>query len=120
MRRSLLLSVLLLAASRPDAAPAQDRPPGDHPAGLAARYPGDRGLRDDPAVLLFEDFDGVDLPSVVARWDSVGNAGGSVLALSEDVPAPAASGRPTQPPGHRPPRPGQRGAPLPSPAARGR
>ena len=90
MRRSLLLSVLLLAASRPDAAPAQDRPPGDHPAGLAARYPGDRGLRDDPAVLLFEDFDGVDLPSVVARWDSAGNAGGSVLALSEDVPAPAA------------------------------
>jgi hypothetical protein len=89
MRRCLLLCVLLLAASRPDAAPAQDRPADDRPAGLAARYPGDRGLRDDPAVLLFEDFDGVNLPSVAARWDSVENAGGTVLALSEDVPAPA-------------------------------
>jgi hypothetical protein len=44
-------------------------------------------LRDDPAVLLFEDFDRVDLPAVVSRWDEASNAGSAVLALSDDVPA---------------------------------
>jgi hypothetical protein len=99
MRRSLL-SVILLVMSRPDVAPAQDPPLGEHPAGLAVRYPGYHGLRSDPAVLLFEDFDVADLPSVVARWDNVGNAGGRVLALSDDVPAPAgtASIRSSRPP----------------------
>lgn len=86
----LLWSVLFLTALRPGIAPAQDRPADDRAAGLATRYPGDRGLRDDPAVLLFEDFDAADLPSVAARWDDVSNAGGRVLALSDDVPAPAA------------------------------
>lgn len=89
MRRSLLLSVLLIPALLPVDAPAQDAPPGERPAGLAAKYPGDRGLREDPAVLLFEDFDSVALPSIIARWDEVSNASGAVLALSDDVPAPA-------------------------------
>jgi hypothetical protein len=63
---------------------------GQEPAGLAARYPGDAGLAGDPAVLLLETFDAVDLAAVASRWESVSNAGGRVLELVEDVPAAAA------------------------------
>ncbi len=80
--------MLLAGTFLPGGTAAQDRPPADRPAGLAARYPADRGLRDDPAVLLFEDFDGVDPRTVVARWDEFSNSGDAVLAPSDDVPAP--------------------------------
>ena len=90
MRQSaplIMFVVVILTA----AAAAQDRPPSDRSAGLAERYPGDRGLGDDPAVLLYEDFDGVDLRTVVGRWDEASNSAGAVLALADDVP-PLASG----------------------------
>jgi hypothetical protein len=80
MRGPLLALLIALAPG----APAQE-------AGLAARYPGDRGLADDPDVLLFEDFDAPDLEAVTRRWDSVSDRGKAVLALDPDAPG-AASG----------------------------
>jgi hypothetical protein len=88
VRRSLLLPVLLAGTILLGGASAQEGTPAGRPAGLAARYPADRGLRDDPDVLLFEDFDGVDLRTVVSRWDESSNSGDAVLSLSDDVPAP--------------------------------
>ena len=38
--------------------------------GLAAKYPGDVGLKDEPAVLLFEDFE--ETPKT-ADWMSTSN-----------------------------------------------
>jgi hypothetical protein len=59
--------------------------------GLSARHPGDRGMRDDPAVLLVEDFEASDLSQIVARWDQAANPEGDALALSSIVP-PSSSG----------------------------
>lgn len=55
--------------------------------GLAARYPGDRGLARDPAVVFAEDFEAADLRQLGARWDDVSNKDGGALALTDDVPA---------------------------------
>ncbi len=56
--------------------------------GLAARYPGDVGLADDPAVVLVEDFEQASLEEMLARWESVQGTN----ALSTDHP-PASGGR---------------------------
>jgi hypothetical protein len=45
-------------------------------AGLADRYPGDKGLAGDPAVMLFEDFESSDWRS---RWSE---AGGDIAMMS--------------------------------------
>jgi hypothetical protein len=65
-------------------------------AGLAAAHPGDAGLRDDPAVLLVEDFEVDSIEDLAKRWDSVGNDGGRVLALVDDVPLTGAGRRSLQ------------------------
>lgn len=44
--------------------------------GLASKYPGDRGLDQDAAVILFEDFSAEDYPS---RWAEVRDPEGAVL-----------------------------------------
>lgn len=59
-------------------------------AGIAARYPGDRGIGADPAVLLFEDFEGASLEEVLTRWTSAKRPRPSSLARIEDVPAGSA------------------------------
>lgn len=61
------------------------------PVGLAAAYPGDQGLADDPAVLLFESFDDETLDTVLARWDEASNKNGRVLELVDDFPEAATS-----------------------------
>jgi hypothetical protein len=86
MRRRLVLPALVVALAIQGRARSQEPPKVDRSAGLAAKHPGDVGLRDDPAVLLFEDFDKGDLGAVRSRWDEASNAGDSVLALSDDVP----------------------------------
>ena len=58
--------------------------------GLAAHYPGDRGIENDPAVLFTEFFEHEDLDALDARWDEVKNREG--LSYSEDVP-PGSTGR---------------------------
>ena len=54
------------------------------PTGIAARYVGDQGIRDDPAVLFAEDFERPTLEQIGQRWDMVRNA--EVMSLSNDVP----------------------------------
>ncbi|MFM1941057.1 MAG: hypothetical protein RI897_39 [Verrucomicrobiota bacterium] len=52
-------------------------PQGD---GLAAAYPGDRGIRDDEGVLFADDFEAGDFRE---RWDSVRDDDRAVLSLVE-------------------------------------
>ena len=60
--------------------------------GLSAKYPGDRGLAKDPAVLVAEDFENSDLRDLARRWEQMQDPHGRVMALTHDVP-PASSGR---------------------------
>ncbi len=52
--------------------------------GLSSRYPCDRGLASDPAVLWLEDFEEGAVSAVTARYDSANNPPG--MALVPDVP----------------------------------
>jgi hypothetical protein len=56
-------------------------------AGLAAKYPRDRGLARDAAVLLAEDFESGELSDLEKRWTEVSNKDGKVLAFDADQPA---------------------------------
>jgi hypothetical protein len=56
--------------------------------GLAAKYPGDVGIENDPAVVWVEDFEQGSVAAVVARYNDAKQAG---MALVPDVP-PKSSG----------------------------
>ena len=60
--------------------------------GLSARYPGDVGIGDDPAVLLHEDFESGDLADLKTRWSDISNKGGRVIRFVDDAP-PNSAGR---------------------------
>jgi predicted amidohydrolase len=62
----------------------------EEPAAVAAKYPGDRGIEEDPAVLFVEGFEESSLEAVWKRWDNVG--GGKIMSFSADVP-PRSAGR---------------------------
>lgn len=64
--------------------------------GLAAQYPGDRGIQTDPRVLFAEDFETGSIDDLGKRWDNVSNQDGKVLALSDDVPPDSAGHRSLQ------------------------
>src|SRR5947209_2901352 len=64
--------------------------------GLAAKYPGDRGIGRDPHVLFSEDFEEGSLAEVVKRWSEVSNKGNKVLAFSADGPPDSAGKRAIQ------------------------
>ena len=59
-RRSAILAAVLLLAALPaaggEAAAKLEKLPEGH-AGIAARYPGDRGIGKDPAVIFADDFE---------------------------------------------------------------
>ncbi len=57
---------------------------GGVPEGIAARYVGDQGIRQDPAVIFAEDFEASPHRNR-KRWDTVKNA--DVMSLSDDVPS---------------------------------
>jgi hypothetical protein len=61
-------------------------------SGLAAKYPGDRGVERDSHVLLAEGFESGGVEDLGRRWSNVSNQDGKVLAFSADVPA-ASGGR---------------------------
>lgn len=80
--RSALSLVLVLLATDGRADEKPRLPEGN--AGIAARYPGDRGIEKDPAVVFSELFDAGSLAEVLKRWESVENR--EILSLSADVP----------------------------------
>jgi hypothetical protein len=98
-RLALLFAVALAACSAekpaagPDAGASASRdastPAGDAGAGggvgLAAKYPHDQGLAQDPAVIWAENFEEGSVAAVTARYDDHKNAAG--MALVADVPA---------------------------------
>ncbi len=62
-------------------------------AGIAARYPGDRGIARDARVLLHEDFESGSMADVTRRWTAVSNEGGRALELVPGGPGSASAGR---------------------------
>ena len=87
---ALTLAVVWFAGQPSNAVDeAGDRlPEGD--AGIAVRYPGDRGIDKDPAVVFVEDFEPASLDQVQKRWESV--SGAEIMSLSGDRP-PNSNGR---------------------------
>ncbi|MFP4088369.1 MAG: hypothetical protein ACLFUL_16445, partial [Desulfobacteraceae bacterium] len=68
--------------------------------GLAAKYPGDKGIENDPNVIFVENFnegpefgihDPTTLQLIFSRWDTVKNK--EVMSLSSDVPEGSADDR---------------------------
>ena len=51
--------------------------------GIAAKYPGDKGIGGDPRVLFTEDFETGSLAEVGKRWSEVSNKDGKALAFSK-------------------------------------
>ncbi|MFQ5848426.1 MAG: hypothetical protein ACE5IQ_12250 [Candidatus Methylomirabilales bacterium] len=58
-------------------------------AGIASKYPGDKGIENDPDVIFVENFEEGSLASVRSRWDNVKNP--RIMSLSTDVPPGSAS-----------------------------
>jgi len=54
-------------------------------SGLAARYPGDVGIEQDPAVVFVENFEEPTVLAVQNRWTDILN--GAAMIFSTDVPA---------------------------------
>jgi len=54
--------------------------------GLAAKYPGDKGIGRDPDVVFAEDFEEKNLQAIGERWSEVKNEEEKSLALSNEVP----------------------------------
>ena len=52
--------------------------------GLAAKYLGDRGIGDDPAVIFTEDFEVDSLQDLAGHWEMVRNP--ERMSLADDAP----------------------------------
>lgn len=87
-----IVAAFSLAALR--AAPGTDSPMS--PEGIASRYPGDIGIKDDPAVVFVEDFETGGIADLRGRWTSVNNKDGRVLEFVEDRVPGGAGGRSLQ------------------------
>lgn len=62
--------------------------------GLAAKYPGDRGIENDPDVIFVENFEENSMANVASRWSDISNIGG--MSLVADVPAVSLGSRSIQ------------------------
>jgi hypothetical protein len=74
------------AAAQPPATHIAALPEGH--SGIAARYPGDRGIENDPRVIFVEHFDAGSLDAIVKRWDTA--PARETMSLTDDVPAASA------------------------------
>ncbi len=63
-------------------------PEGDK--GIAAKYPGDKGIEEDPSIIFVEKFDEDSLEAVFERWDN--NGGKEIMSLAADAPESSADG----------------------------
>ena len=82
------LTILAVVAVRPPRADGRDGKLPRGPAGIAARFPGDVGIENDPDVVLVERFDGT-LTEILGRWEDV--CGKEHFSLSRDAPKSSAS-----------------------------
>jgi len=82
--RELCVTLLTaaLACTALGAAPQAD-PASPDGLGLAARYPGDKGLASDPAVLLHENFEDATTVFDKKRWPSVSNKAGALKLVRD-------------------------------------
>ena len=97
MQRAMLAAlffVLLGIGISAFAVPGRADPPAAG-AGIAAKYPGDRGIERDPHVLFAEDFATGSLNEVIKRWTD-GSSDKAILALRDDAPAGSSSKRSLQ------------------------
>lgn len=84
-----LVSAALVACGHADAGDGK----GDRKAavplpegpGLAAKHPGDRGIANDPTVLLAEDFETGTIADLSKKWTEVSNKDGKPLSFVEDA-----------------------------------
>jgi len=53
------------------------------PGGIAARYPGDKGISSDPAVLLHEDFEDAAKVFDKKRWPNISNRSGALKIVRD-------------------------------------
>ncbi len=64
--------------------------PSSNKSGIASRYPHDRGIADDAAVVFVETFEAADIETIGKRWDTVRDS--DVMSLTADVP-PGSGGK---------------------------
>jgi len=62
--------LILISCAAASMSGGKRQPEGD--SGIAARYPGDKGIENDPNVVFIEKFDEGSLEAVFKRWNSVG------------------------------------------------
>jgi len=104
MKRYVLLTGLLTAAGAagwlwcksdlPEAQAQQARLPEGF--GLAAKYPRDKGIAQDPHVLFAENFEAGSIQEIGRRWGEMSNKDGKAMAFSRDVPPSSAGKRSLQ------------------------
>jgi len=100
-RRMLSRAALVLLMTATGSLRAQDKAEavsGQLPqgSGVAAGYPGDRGLDKDPAVVFFEDFEAGEVPDLKNSWTEISNRDGKVVSFVSDTPAAHAGKRAIQ------------------------
>jgi hypothetical protein len=83
-------SRLLSAENAPPASSSASPVPPPPKAGLAARYPGDVGLAQDPQVVFTENFESTSVEALAERWETV--AARESFSFRADVPT-GSSGR---------------------------
>jgi len=70
---------------------ASDRELPEGRTGIAAKYPGDRGIGRDERVVFAELFEAPSINAVAERWESVKNR--SIMSLSTEVPPHSSDGQ---------------------------
>ncbi len=53
--------------------------------GLSAKYPEDKGLEKDPAVIFFENFEVSSISELEKRWENISSP--QIMSLSDDTPS---------------------------------
>lgn len=82
---AIFLASDVLARYSPVAGSGADTAAAADPGGIAARYPGDAGIENDPAVVFVEKFEETVTANVFSRWTDILN--GPAMSLAADVPA---------------------------------
>jgi hypothetical protein len=65
--------------------------PLDADDGIASKYPGDKGIDQDPAVIFVESFDSDSIDAIAERWESLQDK--RSLSISSDVAGGSADGK---------------------------